>query len=226
MLISRYSSRAHELVLRFLSVTAPGGAAAWSCPLCSRTVGLPPSPSSETATDRTYDLSVVSSTGPLTRSARPQALRRVASSRQAVDGCRCAPRPPADRRRSGASAVPAPLPTATIRISSDLAARSRHPTQVRTGSGRAWASEERGFVRPTESESSGYARQRRIGLDDPSFLGGGVGADVDAPAGQASREPRVLSLFADGQGQLEVRYDDPRGLGLGIHDLHARDPSG
>ena len=153
MLISRYSSRAHERVLRFLSVAAPDGAAGWSCPLRWCTVSLSPFASAW----RTYDRKAVSSTGPLTRSARPQALRRVASSRQATVGCKCAPRPPADRLRSGSTVVVAPLLAATIRISSDLAVRSRHPTQVRTGSGRARASKERGFVRPTEPKSSGSA---------------------------------------------------------------------
>jgi hypothetical protein len=151
MLISKYSSSAHERVLRFLSVAAPDGAAAWSCPLRWCTVLLSPAASAA----RTYDHTAVSSTGPPTRSARPQALRRAASSKQATVGCRCAPRPPADRRGSGATAVVAPSPIATIRISSDVGARSRHPTQVRSGSGRARASEERGFVRPTSSESSG-----------------------------------------------------------------------
>src|SRR5690349_21420370 len=36
----------------------------------------------------------------------------------------------------------------------------------------------------------------------------GLGADVDAPAGQARGEPRVLALAADGQRQLVVGHDD------------------
>src|SRR5262245_49579265 len=119
MLISRYSSSAHERVLRFLSAAAPDGAAGWSCPLRWRTVLLSPFASAA----RTYDHKAVSSTGPLTRSARPQALRRVASSKQATVGCRCAPRPPADRRGSTTTVVVAPLLAATIRISSELLAR-------------------------------------------------------------------------------------------------------
>ena len=46
----------------------------------------------------------------------------------------------------------------------------------------------------------------------------GVAADVDPPAGQAGRQPGVLPLLADGQRQLEVRHDDPRGAGGGVHD--------
>src|SRR5262245_685864 len=215
MLISRYSSRAHERVLRFLSVTAPDGAAGWSCPLRWCTVSLSPFASAA----RTYDHTAVSSTGPPTRNARPQALRRVASSKQATVGCRCAPRPPADRLGSGSTVVVAPLLAATIRISSDLVARSRHPTQVRTGSGRARASKERGFVRPTDSSLAVRLHRRRIGV-----VTGGIGPDVDPPAGQPGGQPGVLSFLADREGQLEVRHDDARRLRLLVDDLHAVDP--
>ena len=37
----------------------------------------------------------------------------------------------------------------------------------------------------------------------------GVGPDVDAPAGEPGREPGVLALLADGQGELVVGHDHP-----------------
>ncbi len=77
-------------------------------------------------------LTCSSPSGPATRSARRNALRRSARSRHARSGCRCAPRPGIHRRTSGLSSPP----TATVRIRSDRATRARHPTHVRTGSAR------------------------------------------------------------------------------------------
>src|SRR3954449_2101305 len=52
------------------------------------------------------------------------------------------------------------------------------------------------------------------------FLGElGFGADVDAPAGQAGGEPRVLALAADRQAELVVGHDHGR-LPVGVVDEH------
>src|SRR6266516_2677675 len=55
------------------------------------------------------------------------------------------------------------------------------------------------------SNASSWPRPDRLGL----LLGGGsrrrrghVALDVDAPAGQLGRKPRVLAFLADGQRQL------------------------
>lgn len=72
-------------------------------------------------------------TAPWTRRARGNARRRTAWSRQTTAGCRYAPRPGSVPRGSGTHSSP----TATMRSRSFLAARSRHPTQVRSGHARA-----------------------------------------------------------------------------------------
>jgi hypothetical protein len=69
------------------------------------------------------------STGPFTRNARANARLRTAACRQSGRGCSDAPRPGSLPAGSGINA-PA---TATTRSNSTLAARSRHPTHVRTG---------------------------------------------------------------------------------------------
>jgi hypothetical protein len=77
----------------------------------------------------TYALSALRSSGPGTLSARGNARRRSARSRQAGSGCRCAARPGSRPWWSGTQ-VPSII---TTRNRSDLAARTRHPTHVRTG---------------------------------------------------------------------------------------------
>ena len=72
----------------------------------------------------------------VTRRARANALRRTARSKHSVVGCRCAPRPGAVPCGSGTTTgwPCASEPTIT-RNNSLLAARRRHPMQVRTGPG-------------------------------------------------------------------------------------------
>ena len=72
------------------------------------------------------------SSGPGVRSALGNARRRSARSRHVRSGCTCAPRPGSRLWRSGTRTPP----TATTRSRSALAARHRHPTQVRTGAAR------------------------------------------------------------------------------------------
>jgi hypothetical protein len=66
---------------------------------------------------------------PETRSARENARRRCASSKQARLGCRYAPRP--GRRAWGSGTRPSPSTTRRSRL--DFSARALQPTQVRTG---------------------------------------------------------------------------------------------
>src|SRR6478735_2879969 len=54
----------------------------------------------------------------------------------------------------------------------------------------------------------------------------GVGADVDPPAGELGREPGVLALAADGQGELVVGHDDASRAQLAVDDLDRGDPRG
>jgi hypothetical protein len=105
-------------------------------PRCSASVLLPvraraPVPSAEGP--RTWARSGPASTGvllpPGRRSARVKARRRSAARRHSGVGCTDAPLPGSRRRGSGTRA-----PERTTTRSSSLAgARSRHPTQVRTG---------------------------------------------------------------------------------------------
>src|SRR5437762_1012249 len=60
----------------------------------------------------------------------------------------------------------------------------------------------------------------RLGLGLRPDLG--LAADVDAPAGELRREPRVLALLADRKGQVPVGHDDVRGL-LIDDDVHPDD---
>ena len=78
------------------------------------------------------------SNGPSTRNARPSARRRSASARHSGSGCRCAPRPGIRPRRSGINRRISPVAdrSTTMRSRSDLAARLRQPTHVRSGSAR------------------------------------------------------------------------------------------
>ena len=125
MLIALYSlrgvsSQAHELVLPFLMGSASSRSASVGarCSLSRSRLSAPRTPAS-------------------CRRARAKARLRSASARHPGVGCRCAPRPGAvplgsgttnqEPTRSSAS-VPA-----TTRNNSRLAARSRHPMQVRTG---------------------------------------------------------------------------------------------
>ena len=76
-----------------------------------------------------YEASGAALSGPAARSARGNARRRCASSKHAWLGCRYAPRPGCRAWGSGTMTPPA----ATRRSRLDLAARSLHPTHVRTG---------------------------------------------------------------------------------------------
>jgi len=68
------------------------------------------------------------------RSARENARRRSARSRQAWSACSQAPRPGRARRVSTTAwGCPVPSVTATTRSRTDRRPRSRHPTHMRTG---------------------------------------------------------------------------------------------
>ena len=52
-----------------------------------------------------------------------------------------------------------------------------------------------------------------------------VAADVDPPPGEPRGEPGVLALLADGEGELEVGYDDAGRARGQVDDLHRRSPA-
>jgi hypothetical protein len=86
----------------------------------------------------------------VTRKARGRARRRSARSRHSGVGCRWAPLPGARPAGSGSTLGLGPLMHATMRSSSFLVARRRHPTQVRSGTARArWEATARSSFRST-----------------------------------------------------------------------------
>jgi hypothetical protein len=104
------------------------------CPACfpsSSTVARPSPPLMlcRVSVRERYEASEATLSEPATRSARGNARRRCASSKHAWLGCRYAPRPGCRAWGSGTMTPPA----TTRRSKLDLAARSLHPTHVRTG---------------------------------------------------------------------------------------------
>src|SRR6478752_2856898 len=96
-------------------------------------------------------------------------------------------------------------PTVT-RNNSALAARLRHPTQVRTGPGHAGEM----CSRATDDNPTPPGAQLRTRAP-PRWITGRslrgrvlVRADVDPPAGETGREAGVLALLADRERELEV----------------------
>ncbi len=122
---------------------------------CSSSAHSPSRPASDSTVPPTlrrtatcssrYARSASHSSGPASRKARGNALRRTARSRQSESRCSDAPRPGSRPRGSGTSAPEIP----TTRNRSGFAARDRQPTQVRTGA-----------VRRTTGKSSATARRR------------------------------------------------------------------
>lgn len=119
-----YSSRTHRVLIaistyfqlaRYLTARGPVPFSSY-CAACS-----------------TYRRTSAVSSGPLALKALGNARRRTARSRQTKAGCTYAPRPGSVPRSSGTQASP----VTTMRSRSLLAARSRHPTQVRSGHARA-----------------------------------------------------------------------------------------
>ncbi|MDQ0845431.1 hypothetical protein QFZ68_005111 [Streptomyces sp. V1I6] len=100
----------------------------------------------------TYRRARAVSSGPWARKALGNARRRTARSKQTKAGCTYAPRPGSVPRSSGTHS---PSIT-TIRSRSLLAARSRHPTQVRSGHTRA-------CVRPDTVKSTSPHRPHPLG---------------------------------------------------------------
>ncbi len=146
---------------------------------------------------------------PVMRNARTNARRRSAASRHCWSGCSHAPRP---GRLPAESTVTAQLPglseTAATRSSSTASSRFRHPTHVRTGpSGlrcaRVWSTEVSRWITAQSTVTVApdriacRASGNRFLFD--SRIGRRIAADIDAPTGQPSRQPRVLPLLADGQ---------------------------
>lgn len=129
-----YSSRAHRVLIAISTYFQLAGyqgrtgfrATRFTVLPVQRTAAQQPSVCS------TYWRNAFTSSAPGARNALVNARRRTAWSRQTGAGCTYAPRPGSVPRGSGTHA---PL-IATMRSRSVLAARSRHPTQVRSGQAR------------------------------------------------------------------------------------------
>jgi hypothetical protein len=125
MLIGKYSSSAHELLLQFLLGRARSAChcVCWCCLCCVR-LSCRMNSSSAVVASLLPESCVLRALG--------RARRRIASSRHSVVGCRCAPRPGARPAGSGTTSRPAPRSPATTRSNSSFVARCRQPTHVRT----------------------------------------------------------------------------------------------
>src|SRR5215216_4222832 len=177
-------------------------------------------------------------TGPFRARLNPR--RATAACQQSWVSCSQAPRPGSLVMGSGTSAPP----TLAKRRSCERGARSRHPTQVRSG-----LADDVGVlvgqrlvrVEPAVagSRQRGVRAAPAVGEDRRAAAAGllllvagvllllgelGLGADVDAPAGQAGGQPGVLALAADRQRELVVGHDHGRLAVLVVdqHLAHAR----
>src|SRR5687767_2802936 len=163
------------------------------------------------------------------RKARWNPRRETAASQHAAVGCTHAPRPGAVAAGSGTTAPS----TVAKRCSRSRGSRAPQPAQRLCGADDvgvlvlerlvavepAVARVGQGGVRaaPAVAEDRGAAAAdllllvARVGL----LLGElGLGADVDAPAGQPRRQPGILTLAADRQRELVVGHDHRRLLVL------------
>jgi hypothetical protein len=208
-LIAEFSSGAHQLS-NPLSVPSHGRFPCASGGSFSVPCGWPLASASRWAT------SAAGSGAALVRSARPNARRRRACSRHSPVGCSQAPRPGRRCRGSGLSRIAPVSPvSATTRRRADQLSVLRQPTHVRVGSPElARVASGRSPVRSASTSLSLLAAGSAIRAR------GGVRTDVDPPARELGREPGVLALLADGQGQLVVRHDHACRAQLRVDDLH------
>src|SRR3954453_7618574 len=181
-------------------------------------------------------------TGALKARLKPRPAR--ARSKQARSGWSHAPRPGSLRSGSGTTSPS----TLAKRRSCDCRATARQPTQVRSGSGLpddvgVLALERLVGVEAAVARAGQRGVRAAAAVGEDRLGGGrallllavpaalllllgelGLGADVDAPAGEAAGEPGVLALAADRQRELVVG-DDHRRLLVGVVDedlAHAR----
>ncbi len=144
-----YSSRAHRVLIAISTYFQLAGYLGRA--------GVPHDASygvacSATVVCSTYWRNAFVSSAPGARNARVNARRRTAWSRQTSAGCTYAPRPGSVPRGSGTHSSL----IATMRSRSALAARSRHPTQVRSGHART-------RVRPDTAKSTSPYRPHPFG---------------------------------------------------------------
>ncbi len=144
-----YSSRAHRVLIAISTYFQLAGYQGRTGFRATRFTVLP---AQQLSICSTYRRNAFVSSGPGARSALVNARRRTARSRQTRAGCTYAPRPGSVPRGSGAHSPSA----ATVRSRSILAARSRHPTQVRSGHARA-------CVRPDTLKSTSPHRPHPFG---------------------------------------------------------------
>src|SRR5215216_260394 len=164
-------------------------------------------------------------TGPFRARLNPR--RATAACQQSWVSCSQAPRPGSLVMGSGTSAPP----TLAKRRSCERGARSRHPTHVRSGLAddvavlvgqrlvrvepavaRARQRGVRAAAPVPEDRGAAAAGLLLLAVARVLLLAGelGLGADVDAPAGQPGGEPRVLALAADRERELVVGHDHRR----------------
>src|SRR5215218_4293869 len=176
-------------------------------------------------------------TGALKARLNPRPAR--ARSKQSRSGWSHAPRPGSLRSGSGTTSPS----TLAKRCRSDCRATARQPTHVRSGSGlpddvgvlalerlvRVEAAVARAGQRGVRAAAP-VGQDRAAAPAELLFLAVaaglllllgelGLGADVDAPAGEAGGEAGVLALAADRQRQLVVGHDHRRLL-VGVVDQH------
>src|SRR3954452_14542841 len=182
-------------------------------------------------------------TGALKARLNPRPAR--ARSKQPRSGWSHAPRPGSLRSGSGTTSPS----TLAKRRSCDCRATARQPTQVRSGSGlpddvgvlalerlvgveaavaRAGQRGVRAAAAVGEDRAAAAAELLLLAVAAGLLLllgELGLGADVDAPAGEAGGEPGVLALAADRQRELVVGHDHRRLL-VRVVDEHLTHPRG
>ncbi len=150
---------------------------------------------------------------PVTRSALVKARRFSAFARQSGSTCRCAPRPGRRRRGSGLRPGTAASTSATTRSNMEAGARSRQPTQVRTGNARRTTAE----VYPVSGARSARAAPRACrGAVFPRSLRSFVAALVSPD----DTGPGCSSLgaleFPRAQGSSGAVYSAAAGVGTSL----------
>lgn len=151
-----YSSRTHRVLI---AISTYFRLARYQGRTGFRTTRLTVLPAQQLSVCSTCRRNTFVSSAPGARNARVNARRRIAWSRQTRAGCTYAPRPGSVPRGSGTHAPS----IATMRSRSVLAARSRHPTQVRSGHARAG-------VRPDTVKSTSPYRPHPFGAEIERLL--------------------------------------------------------
>ena len=176
--------------------------------------------------------------------ARWKPRRAAAASKQSRAGCSQAPRPGSLAEGSGTTRTLHGSEAVKLRPRGALAAPRAAADRVMPARRRRCPCSRAPGGSPGRSSASSAARRSGSGGRSPGSRGSGrrrprlllvaalglllgelgLGADVDAPAGQAGGEPGVLALAADRQRELVVGHDHRRLLAVVVdqHLAHAR----